>query len=261
MLFKLVANGFSRLPQGCLSHFNAFSLPIPPPYTPGLTVGEFAGMVMSVSPMSITPLFGCRRLAAAVFILATIVAVIPTTARADAITIDASVAPSAPTALNFATGGKSPSGHELAINNRYFTLDGKPFFPVMGEFHYARYPANEWEDEILKMKAGGINIVSLYIFWIHHEETEGQFDWAGQKDLRQFVELCAKHGMLVWARIGPWDHGEVRNGGFPDWLVAKVKARRSNDPTYLDYVAKFYDQIGQQLKGLFWQDGGPDLLP
>lgn len=194
---------------------------------------------------------------ATVLTLAAITLVAPSLARADAIVIDASMAPAAPAPLNFATGSKSPSGHELAVNNRYFTLDGQPFFPVMGEFHYARYPASEWEDEILKMKAGGINVISLYIFWIHHEETEGKFDWSGDKNLRQFVQLCAKHGLLVWARIGPWDHGEVRNGGFPDWLVAKVRARRSNDPTYLDYVGKFYDQIGQQLKGLFWKDGGP----
>jgi hypothetical protein len=63
--------------------------------------------------------------------------------------------------------------------------------------------------------------------------------------------------MYVWARVGPWDHGEARNGGFPDWLVAEVPARRTNDPVYLNYVKTFYDQIGQQLKGLFWKDGGP----
>jgi len=181
----------------------------------------------------------------------------PAFAAADPITIDASTPPAAPTPLNFATGGKSPDGHELAVNSRYFTLDGKPFFPVMGEFHFSRYPANEWEDEILKMKAGGINVLSVYIFWLHHEETKGQFDWAGQKDLHKFVELCGKHGLYVWLRIGPWDHGEARNGGFPDWLVAEVSKRRSNDPTYLDYVGKFFNQIGAQVKGQFWKDGGP----
>jgi hypothetical protein len=32
---------------------------------------------------------------------------------------------------------------------------------------------------------------------------------------------------------------------------------RSNDPTYLRYVERFYSEIGRQLKGLFWKDGGP----
>jgi hypothetical protein len=171
------------------------------------------------------------------------------------ITIDASQPPSPPAALSFAFGGRSPSGEVLGVNRRYFTRDGRPWFPVMGEFHYARYPADEWEAEILKMQAGGIQVVSTYVFWIFHEETEGRFDWTGQRDLRQFIELCAKHGLAVWLRIGPWDHGEVRNGGFPDWLVGGPT--RQNDPRYLERVRRFYGQIGQQTAGLFWKDGGP----
>jgi hypothetical protein len=175
--------------------------------------------------------------------------------------INASAVPSVPEALPFEAGGRSPDGvdqigHTLGINSRYLTLDGKPWFPVMGEFHYSRYPAGEWEDELLKMKAGGIRIVSTYIFWIHHEEIEGQFDWQGQRDLRQFVELAARNGLYVWVRVGPWAHGEVRNGGLPDWLLAKTKVRQ-NDPAYLRYVARFYGEIGRQLKGLYWKDGGP----
>jgi hypothetical protein len=106
------------------------------------------------------------------------------------------------------------------------------------------------------MKAGGIRIVSTYIFWIHHEEIEGQFDWSGRRDLHRFVELARKHGLYVWARIGPWDHGEVRNGGLPDWLLQQTKTRQS-DPEYLKYVRRFYGEIGRQLAGLFWKDGGP----
>jgi hypothetical protein len=177
-------------------------------------------------------------------------------ARAAEVTVDAGKLAAPPEPLPVAAGGRSPDGHVLAINTRYLLLDGKPWFPVMGEFHYSRYPASDWEREILKMKAGGIRIVSTYVFWIHHEEVEGQFDWSGQRDLRHFVELAGRHGMLVWVRVGPWDHGEVRNGGLPDWLLRK-SATRQNDPVYLRYVARFYGEIGRQLKGLFWKDGGP----
>jgi beta-galactosidase len=172
------------------------------------------------------------------------------------IAIDASKAPPAPQSLGFEAGGRSPDGHVLAINSRYLVLDNKPWFPVMGEFHYSRYPASEWEEEILKMKAGGIRIVSSYVFWIHHEEVEGAFDWSGQRDLRKFVELCGKHGLYVWVRVGPWAHGEARNGGLPDWLLQK-SAVRQNDPAYLKYVGRFFGEIGGQIKGLFWKDGGP----
>src|ERR1017187_10523156 len=172
------------------------------------------------------------------------------------VVVDASKAPAPPQALPFAAGGRSPDGRVLAVNSRYLLLDGKPWFPVMGEFQYTRYPAENWEQEILKMKAGGVRIVSTYIFWIHHEEIEGQFDWSGRRDLHRFVELAGKHGMFVWVRVGPWDHGEVRNGGLPDWLLRKTKTRE-NDAAYLRYVQRFYGEIGRQLKGLFWKAGGP----
>ena len=173
-----------------------------------------------------------------------------------AVVVDASKAAAPPEALPFAAGGRSPDGHVLAINSRFLLLDGKPWFPVMGEFQYTRYPAENWEPEILKMKAGGVSIISTYVFWIHHEEIEGQFDWSARRDLRRFVELAGRHGMYVWVRVGPWDHGEVRNGGLPDWLLQKTHTRQ-NDAPYLKYVARFYGEIGKQVKGLYWKDGGP----
>ena len=169
----------------------------------------------------------------------------------------ATVAP-APANYTFdAADARAPDGHLLGLNAQYLTLDGKPWLPVMGEIHYSRVPESEWENEILKMKSAGVQIIATYIIWIHHEEVEGQWDWAGQKDLRRFVQLCAKHGMYVVPRIGPWSHAEVRNGGFPDWLLAKTTQQRSNDPTYLGYVNAYYKQIGEQLKGLMWSEGGP----
>ena len=69
--------------------------------------------------------------------------------------IDASKVPGGPVPLSFATGGRSPGGHVLSANSQYLTLDGTPWFPVMGEFHFTRYSEADWEEEILKMKAGG----------------------------------------------------------------------------------------------------------
>ncbi len=44
------------------------------------------------------------------------------------------------------------------------SIDGKPVIPVMGEFHFTRYPRAQWEQEIVKMKAGGVNVLPTYIF-------------------------------------------------------------------------------------------------
>ena len=172
-------------------------------------------------------------------------------------TVDATqYAPPGPTSFR---GGTSTTldGRVLGMNSRYLTMNGKPWLPVMGEFHYTRVPAAQWEEEILKMKTAGVSIVAAYVIWIHHEEIEGQFDWSGERDLRHFIELCEKHGMYVYPRVGPWAHGEVRNGGFPDWLLQKTSHTRQNDPAYLSSVDKYFAQIAIQLKGLLWKDGGP----
>lgn len=149
-------------------------------------------------------------------------------------------------------------GRIISVNNRYLTINGIPQIPVMGELQYSRMPKERWEDEILKMKAGGINIIATYLFWNHHEEIEGQFDWSGNKDLRSFIKLCDKLGVYVYPRIGPWSHGEARNGGTPDWILKKkFLVDRSADPVYQQYVEKYFAQIGLQLKGLMFKDGGP----
>ena len=150
----------------------------------------------------------------------------------------------------------APGGHTLGINNQYLTRDGQPWLPVMGEFHYTRSPAASWDAELAKMKSAGIDIVASYIIWNHHEAAEGKFDWSGNRDLRRFVQLAHKHGLDVVVRVGPWSHAEVRYGGFPDWVVDAMPTR-GNDPTYLRYVERFYREIGRQLDGLLYKQGGP----
>ena len=37
-------------------------------------------------------------------------------------------------------GGTNPTGDTISMNNCYIELNHKPFFPIVGEFHYSRYP-------------------------------------------------------------------------------------------------------------------------
>lgn len=154
-------------------------------------------------------------------------------------------------------GGISPHGDEISFTNYYMELNGKPYFAICGEFHYSRYPEGDWETEIRKMKLSGINVVATYIFWNHHEELEGEFQWAGNRELRRFVKLCRDNGLYVILRVGPFCHGEVRNGGLPDWLFGREFDVRSNDEGYLKLVQRLFGEIGHQARGLMFKDGGP----
>ena len=140
--------------------------------------------------------------------------------------------------------------HSLIFGN-------KRVIPAMGEVHYSRIPADEWQEEVMKMKEGGITIIACYIFWNHIEEIEGQYDWSGQRNLRSFLEICKEAQLPVVIRIGPFCHGEVRNGGIPDWVFTKGCRTRSEDKLFLSLTERFYRQIFTQVQGLQWKDGGP----
>ncbi len=136
-------------------------------------------------------------------------------------------------------------------------FDGKRVVPVMGEVHYSRIPQNEWREEVGKMKEGGVTVIAAYVFWNHVEEVEGVFNWSGQRNLRAFLEVCKEQDMPVVLRLGPFCHGEVRNGGIPDWMFAKGCKMREENPVFLKYTAQLYRQIFSQAQGLQWKDGGP----
>lgn len=146
---------------------------------------------------------------------------------------------------------------EIAYNEAYFLKDGKPWFPTTGEMHFSRTRREDWETSLYKMKACGIEAVATYVFWNHHEEIENEWDFSGNKDLHAFALTAKKCGMLMYLRIGPWAHGEARNGGFPDWLCLKLGDRiRTNDSEYLKFAEGFYKKIYEQVAGMMMKDGG-----
>ena len=108
------------------------------------------------------------------------------------------------------------------------------------------------------MKAGGVDIASTYVFWIHHEEIEGQYDFSENRDLNYFVKTCKECRIKLWLRIGPWAHGEVRNGGFPDWVFKKDFEPRTNDERYFSLVEKWYKIIYAQVKDYFYSEEVPE---
>lgn len=61
------------------------------------------------------------------------------------------------------------------------------------------------------------------------------------------TECYYNAGLAVVLRIGPWCHGEVRYGGFPDY-VALMPGTRSNNARYLARVEKYWKELYNQVR-------------
>ena len=112
---------------------------------------------------------------------------------------------------------------DLVATNRSLWRDGRRWIPISGEIHFSRLDRAHWPLSLQLLKAGGVNLVSTYVFWNHHQPTpDAPPDFTGDRDLAAFVRLCAEHDLPVIVRIGPWAHGEARYGGHPDWVIESV---------------------------------------
>lgn len=155
--------------------------------------------------------------------------------------------------------GTDINGETVGIDSQCMRKNGKPWLPISGEFQYSRFSESDWEKELYKMKAAGIESISSYVFWIHHEEERGVYRFDGCRDIRSYAKLCAKLDLTLVLRIGPWVTGECRNGGFPDWAIdlPDVFGKVHGDtPEFMSCVRAYFEQVYAQVSDCMWTDGG-----
>ena len=149
----------------------------------------------------------------------------------------------------------------FTVGDKTFLLNGQPFIVKAAEVHYPRIPRPYWEHRIQMCKALGMNAVCIYIFWNIHEQQEGQFDFTGNNDVAEFCRIAQKNGLYVIVRPGPYVCAEWEMGGLPWWLLKKKDIRlRERDPYFMERVKIFEEKVGEQLKPLTIQNGGPIIM-
>ena len=127
---------------------------------------------------------------------------------------------------------------KYTYNKEYLMRDEKPWFPVMGEFHYSRYRDDLWEESLRKMKAGGVTVVATYAFWIHHEEQESVYDFTGCRNVGKFLAIC--RNWIFRCSCGS-DHGAMEKCETVDFRTGCWKSR-----------SRFAAMIRRILR---WRDG------
>lgn len=111
---------------------------------------------------------------------------------------------------------------KLTFQNGMAYLGENPRLLVSADYPYYRDLQTNWRDRLQSLKNLGIEVISIYIPWRHHQlspNTKPDFRGATQanRDVLQFLSLCAELDLMVIAKPGPFIHAEVNFGGLPNW--------------------------------------------
>ncbi|PXF48816.1 Beta-galactosidase 8 [Gracilariopsis chorda] len=136
----------------------------------------------------------------------------------------------------------------LSYNSRNFTLDNVRIRMVSGSLHYFRTVPSQWPRLLRYARAMGLNAIETYVPWNLHEQSPGNFRFAGILDLRQFLEHAYRQNLLVLLRPGPYICSEWDLGGLPPYLLAHDSMRlRSMHPKYIGAVERYFDELAHQI--------------
>lgn len=162
-------------------------------------------------------------------------------------------APQLGKSVQFSFGGKL---------NRAFLLDGKEFQIRSGEMHPQRIPRQHWQHRIRAAKAMGLNTIAFYVFWNDLEQPDGSFDLTGMRDIGAFIDLCAKEGMWVLFRPGPYVCGEWDLGGLPARLMKERGAhlRTTKNAYFMQEQARYLEKMAEIAIPRLCKNGGPILM-
>jgi hypothetical protein len=183
------------------------------------------------------------------------------------------------------------ANNQFRVVNTYpeYWVNGEPFFEHASAFFYHRIPHDRWAEELLRLKALGINTIDLYPFWNWHEPEEGVLDFDGhtnpRRDLKYLLRLIDSLGFKLIYRPGPFFCSEWRNGGYPDWLLRRPEYHMSEqailegryprlsalqydmseeaavgwlkNDTHLKYTREWYHNILGLVNPLLAEKGGP----
>lgn len=150
------------------------------------------------------------------------------------------------------------SNGSLTFQNRTFYLDGNPLRILSGSLHYFRVVPEYWWDRMRKMKACGLNTLTLYVPWNLHEAYPGKYNFKGILDLRRFINMAHRAGLYVIFRPGPYICSEWDYGGLPPWLIRDPDMKvRTNYHGYQSRVQSYFSRLMSEVSDLQHHKGGP----
>ncbi|PBK88407.1 glycoside hydrolase family 35 protein [Armillaria gallica] len=149
---------------------------------------------------------------------------------------------------------------QVSFDNYSLLLRGQRIFLHSGEFHTFRLPVPSlWPDILQKVKASGLNAVSVYVHMGLLNPSRGVVDFDGFRALKPLYEAAldagiwivlrpgtfqfssADLGCLTMRSLGPYINAETSAGGIAHWATSEVAGTlRTGAPdwkeAWMDYI-------------------------
>jgi beta-galactosidase GanA len=146
-----------------------------------------------------------------------------------------------------------------------------------GEFHTYRLPVPDlWLDILQKVKAAGLNAVSVYIHWGSINPNPSDLDFDDWRALQPLFDAAKAAGVFIVLRPGmsraaytkdsglirilegPYINAETTAGGLPHWVTSQVAGSlRSNATDYYKSWQPYIQSIIRQTAPNQFSNGGP----
>ncbi|KAF9465360.1 glycoside hydrolase family 35 protein [Collybia nuda] len=124
-----------------------------------------------------------------------------------------------------------PESEQVQFDNYSLILRGQRIFLHSGEFHTFRLPVPSlWPDILEKVKAAGLNAVSVYTHMGLINPAPGVVDFGGFRALQPLYDAAKAAGIWIVLRPGGYINAETTAGGIAHWATSEVAGTlRTND--------------------------------
>ncbi|KAJ3919581.1 glycoside hydrolase family 35 protein [Lentinula edodes] len=137
-----------------------------------------------------------------------------------------------------------------------------------GEFHTFRLPVpGLWIDILEKVKAAGLNSISVYTHMGLLNPSRGVIDFNDWRDLQPLFDAAREVGVWITLRPGmfisiiEYINAETTAGGIAHWITSEVAGTlRTNASDYREAWTPYIQAIASKIRGNEITDGGPVIL-
>ncbi|KAK0186885.1 glycoside hydrolase family 35 protein [Armillaria mellea] len=151
---------------------------------------------------------------------------------------------------------------QVSFDNYSLSLRGQRIFLHSGEFHTFRLPVPSlWPDILQKVKASGLNAVSVYVHMGLLNPSRGVVDFDGFRALKPLYEAALDAGIWIVLRPGPYINAETSAGGIAHWATSEVAGTlRTSAPDWKEAWMDYILGIIKETAPYQITEGGPVIV-